>query len=389
MKYWALLWAGLWRRRLRTVLLVVPIVCAFALFGLLQSVTVNINRRIAAAHRDRLFVTSITGLQDPARSAGMPDALPLTMLARIRSVPGVERVNPRTFLGGAYQRPDQFVPVLGTDPGSYVALADEVLTSPQAIAALAADRTGAVAGRFLMQKYGWKIGEPIVLQSPFPKLDGSRDWHFDIVGVYDIKGAPSDSAFLIANIAYVNATRQINRDTADLMIVKVTNPDTAGDVALAIDNAFANSPHATLTQTEADFGTAQVQRAGDLGFMVSAIIGAVFFALLFSTGALMMQANRERLPELAVLKSVGFSDGRVVALILTESLICCVCSAGAGLGAARLLQPFARQAAPMVGVSAPVIAAGVALGAILALAVAGVPAWQSRKLPIATALQRR
>src|SRR6185312_12099048 len=135
LKYWGLLWAGIWRKRVRTVLLVVPIVCAFALFGLLRSVTVNIDRRIAQAHRDRLFVTSSTGLQDPARSTGMPDALPLSMLARIRSISGVDQVNARVLLGGAYQRPNQFIPVLGTDPVAYFAVADEMVTSRQAIAA--------------------------------------------------------------------------------------------------------------------------------------------------------------------------------------------------------------------------------------------------------------
>jgi putative ABC transport system permease protein len=187
----------------------------------------------------------------------------------------------------------------------------------------------------------------------------------------------------------LNEARLANRDRADLFTARIDNPANAAAIGLAIDNLSANSNHETRTQSEADVAATQVQRIGDLDFIVTGIIGAVFFALLLATGALMMQSIRERVAELAVLKTVGFSDPLVMVLILVESALFCVFSASIGLGIAALILPMARQQIGIAGVPPIVMAAGIAFALLLALLGGLAPAWHGLRLRVADALADR
>jgi putative ABC transport system permease protein len=187
----------------------------------------------------------------------------------------------------------------------------------------------------------------------------------------------------------VNEARLADRDTALLFIALADSPAHAPAVASAIDKAFANSSHETRTQSEGDLFASQIQRIADIDLIVGGIISAVFFALLLATSALMMQSVRERVPELAVLKTVGFSDRLVMVLILVEAVVFCVFSAAIGLGLASLILPQARA---LIGVtSMPGVVLGAGIGFAIALAIIGgsVPAWQGLRLQVAAALAER
>jgi putative ABC transport system permease protein len=380
LKYFPLVWAGIWRKRGRAVLMLLQIASAFALFGLLEGLNSGIKRAIAETHGDRLYVGSSVSLGDP---------LPIGLLARIRSTPGVDFATMRSGLPGTYQQPDQQVSVIAADAAPFFAIYDEFAASKDALAALEGRRTGALVGKITMQTYGWKIGDRVVFQSPVPKADGSRDWAFDIVGVYDRLDDAANATGLIANFAYFNETRLAGRDSAQMFVAKIDDAGNAATIGLAIDNAFANSDHETRTQSEADLAASQVQQIGDLNFLARAIIGAVFFALLFATGALMMQSIRERRPELAVLKTVGFSDRLVTGLIVTEAVVFCLFSAGVGLAIASFVLPLARQLIGIAGVPGVVVAEGFAFAFLLALIGSSVPAWRGLKLQVADALAGR
>jgi putative ABC transport system permease protein len=379
-KYLPLIWAGIWRKPGRAVLMGLQTISAFALFGLLQGLVSSVHEFIENSHRNRLYVNSSVSTRDP---------LPMTMRARIEKIAGVERVNERAMFMGTYQKPDASVLIMGTHPEDFFSVIDEMRVSKEAIAATKSVRSGAIVGRWAMDRFGWKIGDRIVLQTPLVRRDGSRDWTFDIVGIFDIPVRPRNAQIVVANYDYVNEARLINRDTADLFVVKISDPQNGPTVALAIDNAFANSSHETRTQSEADLLTAQLQRAADLDYIVTGVIGAVFFALLFSTGALMMQAIRERRPELAVLKTVGFTDRKVMALILTEAIVFCLAAASIGLAIATLLQPFARQQFTIASMPMIVLVAGVLFALALALAGGAVPAWRGLRLQVVDALAGR
>jgi putative ABC transport system permease protein len=380
LKYLPLVWAGIWRKRGRAMLMLLQIASAFALFGLLEGVNSGIKQAIAQTHRDRLYIGSSVSLGDP---------LPISLLGRIRSTPGVEFATMRSGLPGTYQQPDQQVSVIAADLGAFFEIYDEFDVSKDAVDALENHRTGVLVGKVTMQKYGWKIGDRVVLQSPVPKADGSRAWAFDIVGTYDRLDDANNATGLICNFAYFDEARLAGRDSAQMFVAKIANPAEAATIGLAIDNAFANSDHETRTQSEADLAASQIQQIGDLNFLARAIIGAVFFALLFATGALMMQSIRERMPELAVLKTVGFSDRLVVGLIVTEAVVFCLFSAGIGLGIAAFVLPLARQLIGIAGVPGAVVAAGFGFAVLLALIGSTVPAWRGLRLQVADALAGR
>jgi putative ABC transport system permease protein len=379
-KYLPLIWAGIWRKRGRAVLMLLQIASAFALFGLLEGFNTGIKQAIAQTHRDRLYVGSSVSLGDP---------LPIGVLGRIRSTPGIAFATRRSGLPATYQQPDQQVSVIAADAGAFFEIYDEFIASKDAVEALEKNRTGVIVGKVTMEKYGWKVGDSVVLESPLPKADGSRGWVFDIVGEYDRSDDAASATQLICNFDYFNETRLTGRDTTQVVVAKIDDSANAATIGLAIDNAFANSDHETRTQSEADLAASQIQRIGDLNFLVRAIIAAVFFAMLFATGALMMQSIRERMPELAVLKTFGFSDRLITGLILTEAISFCVFSAGIGLGIATMALPLARQLIGIAGMPRVVIAAGFGFAVLLGLVGASVPAWRGLRLQVAEALARQ
>jgi putative ABC transport system permease protein len=376
-KYLPLIWAGLVRKKSRTILMLLQIASAFLLFGLLQGLSSGVKQAIAKTHADRLYVTS---------SVSIGDTLPISLLPRLRQVPGVKQVTPLTQFAAQYQRPTQNIPISAVDVGAAFNIFSEYVVDPAQVAALKADRAGGILGSAAARRYGLKVGDRITLLGP-PRQDGSNSWTFDIVGTFDVPG--DEPGQLIVNYDYVNEARFSGRDTAVVYIVLADSVAHAGEVGLAIDNAFANSSHETRTQSEGDLLVSQIRRVADLDFIVRGIIGAVFFGLLFATSALMMQSIRERTAELAVLKTVGFADGLVMTLILTEAVVFCLFSAAVGLGFASLLLPRARALIGIASMPAIVMLAGAGFAVLLALIGSAVPAWRGLRLQVATALADR
>jgi putative ABC transport system permease protein len=380
MKFLPLIWAGIWRKRGRAILMLLQIVSTFALFGVLEGLNTGIREAIAHTHADRLYVASRVSLSDP---------LPLAHLSRLQAVPGIEGVSYRIGFGGTYQQPTQFVPGFATDVASFFAMFDEIDVPQAQIAALARTRTGAIVGKVTADRYGWKVGDRITIQTPTPRRDGSRDWPLDIVGVYTQTLQPESAIALIANYEYANEGRAVNRDTVDYFTVKVNEVSRAAQIGLQIDGLFANSSNETRTQSEQELAQSQVQRIGDLDFIVHGVTAAVFFALLFATGALMMQSIRERVPELAILKTIGFTDRLVMMLIVCEALLFCVLAAGIGLSLAALLLPMARGFISVARVPGVVFMVGLACAVVLAIVGSTVPAWRGLRLQVADALADR
>lgn len=379
MKYLPLIWAGIWRKRSRAVLMLLQIASAFLLFGLLQGLNSGVKQAIARTHPDRLYVGSSVSLGDP---------LPISMLSDIQRVPGVKFVTPFLQLPSSYQLSTQALPIDAVDAQAFFAMFPDYIVPKAAVEAMKTDRTGLIIGSTLARRYNLKVGDRLTLQSE-PRRDGSTAWAYDVLGVFDVPSQPSGASAAFANYDYVNESRVADRDMSLLYIALADSVAHAPAVASAIDKAFANSSHETRTQSEGDMATAQIQRVADLDFIVGAIMSAVFFALLFATGALMMQSIRERVPELAVLKTVGFSDRLVMGLILTEAVVFCILSAGIGLALAALILPQARSLIGISSVPLTVVAAGVGFAVALAILGGSPPAWRGLKLQVAEALAER
>jgi putative ABC transport system permease protein len=378
LKFLALIWGGIRRNRGRSILILLQVVIAFTLFGVLQGLNGAINKAVAASHADRLYVGS-------RQRFGTP--LPIAIMSTVQTTPGVIASTYRSFLGATWQKPDQPVPVLATDVASFLAIYPEFQVSPAAGQGMKQQQDGAIVGVETARKYHWQIGQRVVLQS-IPKKDGSPDWTFDIVGTYVNSEDPKSSDLLIANYHYINESIA-QPDTIALATVHIADPGRAADVGAAIDKHFLNSPNETLTQTERQAAEGQVASLGDIDTVVHRVIGATFFVLLFATGALMMQSIRDRTSELAVLKTLGFSDRLVMLLILVETVALCVGGAALGLGLASRILPLAGSLVGLVAIPLGVVITGFAFAMGLALAAGAIPAWRGLRLRVVDALANR
>jgi len=381
MRFLPLIWSGLWRKPGRTILIFLQVAVAFALFGVLQGLKTGVEELIAKARADLLIVHS--------RASSIAEGLPLGLIEQIRSVPGVKVVIPVELTGAIYQKPAQRLGVVAVRPDENWQDAFTFHLSPEADAAFRKSRTAALMMDPLAKKYGWKVGERIPLKSNTLQRTGSGDWTFDIVGTFTDSDLGGGFEKILINYTYFDEARATGKGTVNHFNVVVTDPHLAVAVSEGIDKRFANSAHETRTESLRELAQQQMQSIGDLNFLIRAVVGAVLVALLFATATMMMQSIRERTPELAVLKTVGFSNRTMFLLVLAEALIVCVAGALFGLALANLVFPFASRFVP--GLSMPWVVVVIGLGAamLVALISASLPAARAARLQVVAALAER
>ena len=384
MRYLPLLWAGLFRKKTRTVLTLLSIVVAFALFGLLQAVEVAFESGADAADAKRLLTTARYSIIEP---------LPMSYQRRIEQVPGVVGVAYADWFGAKYQNESNAFPVFAVDPARYLDMYPEFTIDPAQREIFARTRTGAVAGKRLADRFGWKVGQKLPISSEIhPKTDGSMNWEFDLVGIIDAEdpAVRGNTDMVLINVAYFDEARQIGRGKTGWYIVRVADSAQARSISATIDGLFTNSPDETKTQPEKEFAIGFAKQIGDIGALVTRILIAVFFTILILTGNTMAQSIRERIPELAILKTLGFSDGKVTALVLAEAVLLLVLGGSIGMGAAVAAMPAlngstgGRFPPLFVGVETWLLAAAVA--AVVALCIGLPPALRANRLKIVDAL---
>jgi putative ABC transport system permease protein len=386
MNFLPLIWAMLWRSRARTILTLLSLVTAFLLLGLLQAA-------------NSLFAGGTINLSAPIlitqARVSFTNPLPMRLLPQLESLPGVASVSHSQFFGGIYKDPKNFFPQFAVNPDRWVRTFPECALPPEQEAAWRGSRTGVIAGRLLAQRFGWKVGEPIPLLSQiWPKKDGSRAWEFQLAAIFDSR--TEDACPRLNNMYirydYFDEARQFGQGGAGIFVVRMKDPNQAEVIAQTIDAMFENSPDETKTQTEKDFTLNFVRQLGNLSLILNSILGAVFFAILMLTGNTMSQAVQDRIPELAVLKTIGFTDGKVLGLVLAESLLMCVIGGLAGMvlsiGVMKVLGKLPLNFPPLV--ADPAVWAFAAVSMVgLGLIVGAVPALRAWRLSIVDALAGR
>lgn len=381
MKYLPLIWAGIWRKRGRTILIFLQVAVAFTLFGVLQGLKTGVDHAIAAARADLLIVHGRLGL------FSLP--LPVGMLETIRSVPGVAEAIPVDLAGATYQNPNQQMAIVAIRPDSGWLSAFTYTISPAYEKAFRATRTGVLVNVVLARKYRWKIGDRIPLMTGVAQRDGSSVWTFDMVGTFADDDVGSQDTNVLINYDYWNEARASGKDMVNHFNVRIADPKAAATMTDAIDARFANSPNETRSESIRELAQESLQSIGDLEFLIRAVVAAVLAALLFATATMMMQSVRERTPEIAVLKTVGFTDGTVFALTLTESALVCVTAGGVGLAVASLAFPYASKFVHGLSMPLIIIIAGLLSALAVALISAALPAALAARLEVATALAER
>lgn len=383
MKYLYLVWSNLKRKKVRSILTLASILVAFLLFGYLSAIRMALSQGVEVAGADRLVTR---------HKVSIIQLLPENYERQIEQIEGVADAVHATWFGGIYQRPSNFFPSFPVKPEEYLAMFPEFLLSDEARARWLRTRTGAVVGRATAERFDWKVGDVIPIQSPIWRREDGRDtWEFEIVGIYQGAEKATDTTQFLFRHDYFDEARAQGRGQIGWYTVRVEDPQRAEQVALAIDALFENSPAETKTETEGAFVGAFAKQVGNIAAIMIAILGAVFFTILLVSGNTMAQSVRERVGELALLKALGFTGRQVMGMVLAESISLVGLGGGIGLGLAWILISLGDPtggALPFFFIPTRDLVTGTVLVVTLGLVAGFFPAMQALRLRVADALRR-
>jgi putative ABC transport system permease protein len=377
MKFLTLLRANLFRHKRRTFLTVASVALALFLFASLRTVVTTIGLAAQFGSARRLVTTNATGIVFP---------LPVAYANRLAAMDGVEKVTWANWFGGRYGDGKRFFANFAVDAKSYLALYPEMSVPPDQVEAFLRDRTGALIGSRLLDVYGWKVGQNVTLQGTiYP-----GDWTFTVRGVYTPTDKVINDDAMMFHFDYLDE-RMGRQGLVGWYILQIDNPENAARIATTVDDQFRNSNAPTKTGTEQAFNASFATMWGNVGLLMNTIGMAVVFAILLVTANAMMMSARERTRELAVLKTIGFTDRRLFGLVMLEAGLITITGAALGLGAAKLLYRATNFNAggflPGFDVTWQTLALGGGIALLLMLASGIVPAARAARLPVVAALR--
>jgi putative ABC transport system permease protein len=377
MKFARLVLVNLLRNKRRTILTVLSVAVALFLFATLRSVVTALDAAGEVGSEARLITRSATGITF---------ALPQSYYERLRAQEGVRSVSWANWFGGVYVDERNFFAQFAVDAETYLAMYPEMRMPEDQRQAFLAERTAALVGRGLMERFGWSLGQDVTLQGTI----FTGDWTFTIRAVY----TPDDPSFgdqlffFHYDYLYERTNRRI---IPGWYVIQLADPAAAPEVSDRIDRMFENSSNPTETETERAFNTGFMTMWGNIGFLVRAVGTAVFFAILFVAANTMMMAARERVGENAILKTLGFQDGLLFALTLVEATVITLLGGLLGVFGAKVLfrpgNPM-NSFIPGFQVEWSTVALGVTIALLLGFVSGFVPAWQAKRLSVVQALRR-
>jgi putative ABC transport system permease protein len=381
MKFLPLIWKNIWRRKFRTTFTLLSIFIAFLLFGILMTVRLAFTFGVDVAGLDRLVLINKVTLILP---------LPYSYLARLQQTPGVQLATHQTWFNGIYQDPSNFFANIAVEPEPFLSVYSEFKLPEDQRQAWLADRQGAIAGRDLAERFGWKLGDRIPLTGTLYQPKQGQAWEFNLRGIYDGPDGIDKTNFFF-RYDYLDENRAGGEGLVGWYVVKIADASQAVAMSRRFDDMFANSPAEIKTTTQKGFLEGFAKQVGDIGAIVIVISSVVLFMFGLVVASTMAQSVRERTNELAVLKTLGFTDGAIMALVLAESLFIVFVGGGLGLALAWL---FVQQGDPTGGLLSIFVlpprdmAIGVGLMAAIGLLAGTAPATAAMRLRITDALRR-
>ena len=381
MKYLPLLWANLRRKRLRTILTFASVVVAFLLFGLLKGVQYALTGGAELAGQDRLVTQ---------HKISIIQSFPLSYLDRIRGIDGVRAATSQSWFGGIYQDDRNQLNVFAVDAESFAEVYPEYGTAEQKRAWLA-DRAGAFVGSQIAERFGWNVGDTVPMRSNiYSKRDGSNTWDLNISAIYHIEDGDNSSVFF--HYDYFNEARTFFNDEIGWVVLRIDDPNRGPDIAKQIDAMFANSSAETRTTSESAFLQGFANQMGNIAAIVTVVAAAVFFTMLLVTANAMQQAVRERVAEIAVLRTLGYSNALVIALVLAEGLGITVLGAALGLwlgnGVTASVGSQVQTFLPLLEVPPAAFVTGAVIAVALGVLSCALPCTQIWRLSVVEQLRR-
>jgi putative ABC transport system permease protein len=381
MKFLPLVWRNLLRRKVRTTFTLGSIFVAFVLYAFLMTIRTAFSAGVDMAGVDRLMMMD---------KVSLVQLLPISYLKDIQATPGVRAATHNTWFGGTYQDQANQFAVIAVDPEPFLQIYPEFKVPPEEVKAWVADRQGVLVGRDVATRYGWKIGDKVPIQATIWQPKQGSAWFFNIDGIYDGDTAIDKTNFYF-RYDYLDENRRGAYGQVGWYVIKIDDPSRAPEMASKLDAQFENSASETKTSTEKAFLQGFVNQIGDVGAIMVAILVAVLFSILLVTANTMAQTVRERTSELAVLKTLGFSNGLVVGLVLAESLFLAMLGGGLGLGITWLLVSggsLKNAFLPVFVLRGSDVLIGFVLCGLLGVLAGALPAASAMRLKITDALRR-
>ena len=382
MKYINLVLKSARRSRRRTALTMMSVAIAVFLFAALRAVLDGFDAVAAASSSTRVVTI---------RSTSMIFSMPSSHVEAIKATPGVEEVSYANWFGGIYKDPKNFFGQFGVEPESYLRMYPEAILSPEERKAFLDDRTGCIVGDGLAKKYGWHLGDRIVLQPGIP-IYGTQDYTFTIRGIYRAGSSAIDNQSMMFHWKYLDE-RSLEKGQVGWIVTRVADPDRAAQIAGDIDRQFANSPYETKTDTEKAFSASFAKMLGNLNLLIGSVALAVVITTLFVAGNTMAMSVRERTTEIAVMRTLGFPAATIFALVVGEGLFVAIIGGGLGALFARLVVNgeylgMTGGFIPAFGVGNRNVVVGLGLSALIGVLAALIPATMASRLRIVDALRR-
>jgi putative ABC transport system permease protein len=381
MKFLPLLWSSLWRKKIRTIFTLLSVFIAFLLFGLLMTIRGAFSFGVDIAGLDRLVLIHKVSLIMP---------LPISYLERLKATEGVAMATHQSWFGGVYQDPANFFAQMVVEPEPFMKIYPEFKVPPDQMKAWLADRQGAIVGVDLAKRFKWKIGDRIPITGTIWQPKQGQVWEFNIVGMYDGEAGVDKTQFFF-RYDYLDENRLRGEGLVGWYVVKINDPAQAQQMGAKFDSMFANSSAETKTTTEKGFVEGFAKQVGDIGAIMIAILVAVLFTMLLVAANTMAQSVRERTSEMGVLKTLGFSNGAVLTLVLSESVLIAVIGGSLGLGVAWLIVQGGDPTNGMLPIfilPPRDVAIGAAMVVLLGLIAGALPAFNAMNLKITDALRR-
>jgi putative ABC transport system permease protein len=384
MKFLPIVWRNLLRRKIRTIFTVLSIFTAFVLFGMLMAMRAAFSMGIELAGADRLMILNKISIIMP---------LPQSYGDRVRAIDGVKDVTHANWFGGYYRETKNQFANMAVDPESWLRMYPEFNLPDDQKKAWLADRAGAIVGIDTARKYGWKVGDRIPLEATIFRRPDHTAWEFNIDGIYDSpkKGTDKTQLFFHYDYMYEAVRNSGLAGQVGWYVIRIADPDRSPEIAKKIDTMFTNSPAETKTDTEKAFVAGFAKQVGNIGLITQLVAAAAILMILLITANTMAQSIRERTGELAVLKTLGFGDSRVLSMVLLESCFIAFVGGLAGLAVSWGLIAMGDPTGgflPTFYFPVRDLILGVALVFALGVVAGAFPAWQAGRLRIVDALRR-
>jgi putative ABC transport system permease protein len=378
-----LIFKNTFRHKLRTWLTILGITIAILAFGLLRTVIDAFYVGVEASAANRLVTRN---------AISIIFSLPLSYKDKIRQVDGVQIVSWGNWFGGIYIDEKNFFGNFAVEPKSFFELYPELILPADQYTAFLRDRKGFVAGRKLAEKYGWKIGDIVTLRGTiFP-----GQWDFVMRGIYKGRDKTVDETTFYFQWDYLNEkikqTAPARADQIGFYMIRISKPEMAADVSVAIDRMFKNSIAETLTETEKAFNLGWIAMSEAIVIAIRLVSFVVIFIIMAVMANTMAMTARERIGEYAIFKTLGFGGWHIAGLIFGESIIIsalgCACGICATFPAADIFGSELSTFFPVFNITNETICMDIVAALVVGIVAGIFPAWRSINIRIADGLRR-